>query len=153
MRADNRVKIERFLQQKVIAVAGFSTSGNQPGNVIYKKLIKNGYKAYAVNPKGGEHDGITIYKNIESLPERVQAIVACTPPEATLDLLRVAAKLDIKHFWVHRSFGPGSSHPDAFRIADENGIELIPAGCPMMFIKPDIIHSFMKSIICFQNKI
>jgi predicted CoA-binding protein len=133
-------KINAFLQLENIAVLGYSTDKNQPANSIYKKLTKNGYKVFAVNPKADQIKDVECYPNIKSIPEQVQGAVLCTPTHATEGAVKECAENGINHVWMHKGLAAGSYEPQAFETAKELGLEVIPGGCPMMFVKPDIFH-------------
>lgn len=135
-----QTKIDAFLQLRSIAVLGYSTDRNQPANAIYKKLESNGYTVFAVNPKADQIQDITCYPNIASIPEQVQGAVLCTPAHATKTAVKECAANDIQQVWIHKGIGAGSYDAQAFATAKELGLEVIPGGCPMMFVRPDIFH-------------
>jgi predicted CoA-binding protein len=136
-------KIEAFLQLKSIAVFGYSSQGNQPANAIYKKLKDNGYKVFAVNPKAEQVEDVPCYPDVKSIPEAVEGAVLCTPASATEQAVKDCAESNITYVWMHTGFGPGSYATEAFQVAKDFGIEVIPGGCPMMYVKPDIFHRCM----------
>ncbi len=143
MNAKYKPMINAFLQLKSIAVLGYSTDRNQPANFIYKKLIKNGYKVFAVNPKADQINDVDCYPDVKSIPEQVQGAVLCTPANATNQAVKDCAESNINHIWIHKGIGPGSLDAQAFETAKELGLEVIPGGCPMMYVKPDIFHRCM----------
>lgn len=112
-------------------------------NAIYKKLEKNGHKVFAVNPKADQIKDVACYPNLASISERIQGAVLCTPAAATQQAVKECAESNITHVWMHRGTGPGSYDPEAFETAKKLGMEVIPGGCPMMFVQPDLIHKCM----------
>ena len=143
MNAVYKPKIKAFLQLKKIAVLGYSSQSNQPANAIYKKLIDNGYEAFAVNPKADQIHDAPCFPDVKSILESVQGAVLCTPAGATEQAVKDCAERGITHVWMHTGMGPGSYHHNAFETAKKLGLEVIPGGCPMMYIKPDIFHKCM----------
>ena len=143
MNAIYKPKIEAFLQLKNIAVLGYSSQGNQPSNAIYKKLKDNGYKVFAVNPKADQIKDVPCYPDVMSIPDRVQGAVLCTPASAAEQAVKDCADHDITQVWMHTGMGPGSYDQKAFATAKKLGMEVIPGGCPMMYVKPDIFHRCM----------
>ena len=143
MNAIYKKKIDAFLQLERIAVLGYSTDKNQPANAIYKKMEKNGYKVFAVNPKADQIKDVVCYPNLGSIPEKIQGAVLCTPAHATLQAVDECAQNNIIHIWMHQGIGPGSYDSEAFQASKKKGMEVIPGGCPMMFIQPDLIHRCM----------
>jgi hypothetical protein len=143
MNAKYKPRIESFLQSKSIAVLGYSSQGSQPANAIYEKLKKNGYRVFAVNPKADQIREVPCYPDVKSIPEAVEGAVVCTPAHASEQAIKECAEKGIAQVWMHTGFGPGSYSPEAFKTAKELGLAVIPGGCPMMYVKPDIFHRCM----------
>ena len=136
-------KIEAFLQLKNIAILGYSSLDNQPANAIYKKLKDNGYKVFAVNPKAAQIKDVPCYPDVKSIPEPVQGAVLCTPANVAEQVVKECAEQNITNIWMHTGMGPGSYHPKAYETAKKLNLEVIPGGCPMMYVKPDFFHKCM----------
>ena len=150
---DIRIAAEKFLKFKSIAVVGVSSKGDTAANIIYKKLREQKYNIFAVNPHAEKVEGDTCYPTLQSIPKRVEAVVIGTPPDVTPKIVEECTLLGIKNIWIHRSFGNGSFHPDALKIAKENGLSLIPGGCPMMFSDPvDPAHKCMRWFLKMTGK-
>ena len=133
-------KIENFLELEAIAVLGYSTNPSLPANSIYKKLERNGYTVFAVNPKADQIKDVECFPDLKSIPAHVQGAVLCTPTHATEGAVKECAENGIHHVWMHKGLAAGSYEPQAFETAKELVLEVIPGGCPMMFVKPDIFH-------------
>lgn len=137
--------VNEFLAQKRIAVAGVSSEKADAANSIFRKLRDAGYEVYPTNPRVREVEGTTCYPDIASIPGGVDAVVAVTPPAATLEVARECAALGVRHLWMHRSFGPGSVSEEAVALCREKGVRVIPGGCPMMFCGPvDVGHKCIR---------
>jgi predicted CoA-binding protein len=52
------------------------------------------------------------------------------------DIVRQGAEVGVSRVWMHRSFGTGSVSESATQFCRDNGIAVIPGGCPMMFCPP-----------------
>lgn len=143
MNAVYKPKIETFLQLKSIAVLGYSSQGNQPANAVYRKLKDNGYQVYAVNPKADQIKDVPCYPDVKSIPEPVQGAVLCTPVSVSEQAVKDCAENNITQVWMHTGMGPGSYDHQAFETAKKLGLEVIPGGCPLMYVKPDIFHKCM----------
>lgn len=140
--------VERFLAQERIAVAGVSRDKNQAANVIYRKLRDSGYKVFPVNPNAETVEGDTCYRDLGSVPGGVDGVVIATHPKVTDQVVQECGELGVRRVWLHRSFGQGSVSEDAVNYCREEGIEVIPGGCPMMFCKPvDIGHRCMRWVL------
>lgn len=151
MQAGFKQAVDHFFASKSIAVAGYSSRGDQPANFIYRKFKELGYPVYAVNPKAAEVTGIDCYKSLDAIPQPVEALVICTHPDVTTEVLKNAIALGIKKVWVHRSFGQGSFSKEAQDLAEKHGIIMIPIGCPMMFLKPDFFHRCMRGVMRWRG--
>jgi uncharacterized protein len=136
--------VQEFLGLKRIGIAGFSSKNDNPGNYIYKKLKDNGYEVIAINPKAADIQGVECYASISSVPEPLDGIVICTHPSITESVIEESAKAGIKLAWIHKAIGEGSYSIAAIEKAKKLGIKVIPIGCPMMFVKPDIFHKCFK---------
>jgi len=136
---------EEFLSLKRIAVAGVSSSRKAVGNYIYDKLIESGYETFAINPSGKEIDGKPSYTDLAATPSPAEGVVLATPPKASLEVVKECARLGIKHVWIHKSVDNGSYSREAEDFCHQNGINIIPMGCPMMFLQPvDLAHKCIK---------
>jgi len=141
--------VEDFLAQQRIAVAGVSRSGSQPANAIFNRLRDTGHDVFPTNPSTDEVEGVPCYPNLSAIPGGVDAVMIAAPPEAVDEIVRECAQLGIKRVWMHRSIDGGSYSASAEAFCHENGIRVIPAGCPMMFDgKVDFGH---KCIRFFMN--
>lgn len=145
-----QTKVDDFLAQKRIAVAGVSRTGQAAGNAIYRKLRDGGYKVFAVNPNAEEIEGDRCFHDLKSIPGGVDAVLIATRPEATEHLVHECAEVGIKRVWMHRSFHMmGSSVSDeAVKYCQEHDISVIAGACPLMFgQQSDGGHRFMRNIL------
>ena len=145
---------EEFLKLSTIAVAGVSSSKKDAANYIYEKLKKSGYKVFAINPNAEEVEGDKAYPNLAAIPGEVEGVVIGTSPKATLEVVKDSVENGVKNIWIHKSFDNGSYSKEAEDICIKNEINLIPAGCPMMFCKPvDFAHKCIKWVLSATGKI
>lgn len=137
-----------FLANKRIAVTGVSRNPQGHGsNVVYQRLRQRGYEVFAVNPNAEQVEGDKSYPDLKSIPGGVSAVVIGTSHQWAETTMRECAELGIKRVWMHRSIGPGSASIAAADYGREQGIEVIPGGCPLMF-EPvaDAAHKAMKFV-------
>jgi hypothetical protein len=154
MNAAYQTKLDRFLAARRVAVAGYSFQPDPgtPANAIYDKLKANGREVFAVNPHAPADPPVPAFASVAEIPGGVEAVMICTPPQATMEVLEACAAQGIRHAWIHRSVNSGSYVPEAEPYAKEHGIELITFGCPMMFVTPDIAHRCMRWVFKVQGK-
>jgi len=148
-------KVDDFLSQKTIAVAGVSrNSSTEAANIIYKKLKDSGYQVYPINPQAETVEGDTCYADLKSIPGKADGVVICTRPEVSLNIVKECIELDIKRVWMHRSFGPGSVSEEAAELGRKNEIMVIAGACPMMYCQPvDFGHKCMHWILKVFGKL
>ncbi|MBM3791802.1 MAG: CoA-binding protein [Acidobacteria bacterium] len=141
--------IREFLSNKTIAVAGVSRSGGaSPANSIFRKLRGAGYRVYPVNPNAETVEGVACYPDVKSLPDKADAVMIVTTPAVCEQIVRQCREAGIRHVWMHRSFGRGSVSDAAVRYCRENGISVIPGGCPMMHCEPvDFGHKCVRWVL------
>jgi len=137
--------IERFLQEKRIAVAGVSRRGDVAANAVFKKLMSCGYDVFPVNPNADEVEGVTCYPDLASIPGDLGGVIIATHPEVSADIARQCKDRGVPRVWFHRSFGSGSVSLEAVDECRRLGIEAIVGGCPLMFCEPvDLGHKCVK---------
>ncbi len=146
--------VKDFLAQKVIAVVGVSDKRETGCNLNYKKFKEAGYKVYAVNPRIATFDGAPCYPDLQSIPEKPDAVFMLTSPRVTKQIVQQCVDLGIKHVWMHCMMGtkPGLSAADtsvsqfAVQMCRANGIAVIPGSCPAQFLRPDFSHDLMRKM-------
>lgn len=140
-------KVEDFLSQQRIAVAGVSRTGKATGNAIYKRLRDKGYEAIAVNPNADEIEGEPCYRNVKAIPGKVDGVIVVTRPKDTEQIVRDCAEADIRRVWMHHGIhGGGTSVSEpAVQYCNQHNITVITGVCPLMFGKPsDGFHRLLK---------
>lgn len=146
--------VDDFLAQKRIAVTGVSRKGDVAANAIYRKLRGAGYEVFATNPNTDKIEGDPCYPDLKSIPGGVDGVVIATHPAVSEQVAAECVDLGISRVWIHRSIGDGSLSEKAVTICRENGISVIPAGCPMMFVDPvDFGHKCMKWMFSMTGRI
>lgn len=147
--------VQDFLDQKKIAVVGVSDKRETGCNLAYRKFKEAGYAVSGVNPRLAAFEGDPCYPDLQSIPEKPDAVFILTNPSITEQIVQQCVDLDIKHVWMHCLMGtkPGlaasmtSVSQDAVRMCRENGITVIPGSCPNQFLKPDFGHRLMRMMM------
>lgn len=137
-----------FLAQKRIAIVGVSRNSSEAANFIFRRLRDTGHDVIPVNPRAPKLEDTKCYATLSAVPGTIDAVVVCTPPAATADIVRDCANRGITRVWLHRALGSGSVSKDALSIAQENHLTLIPGACPAMFCNPvDLGHRCMRWVL------
>ena len=81
--------LDALFQPKSVVLVGVSARAGSVGNLLLKNLTHSGFEGSitAVNPKGGVIDGISVFKDVDELPEAAELAVICTPPHTIPDLI------------------------------------------------------------------
>lgn len=146
--------VQDFLAQKVIAVVGVSDQRETGANRNYKIFKQHGYRVYPVNPRISAFDAVPCYPDLESIPEKPDAVFMLTSPRVTEQIVRQCVDLGVKHVWMHCLMGtkPGlaagstSASPAAVEICKKHGIAVIPGSCPAQFLGADFGHGIMRRL-------
>lgn len=135
--------IKLFLDQKDVAIAGISRKPEKFGNAIFKEMTLKGFHLYPVHPEIIEHEGVQCFSSIEKLPSEVTALIICTKPDKTLQLVKDAIDKGIHHIWLQQ----GAKNEDAVNYALNHNINLIYGRCILMFADPvNSVHKFHRFI-------
>lgn len=81
------MQLDAIMKPKSIAVVGASTRAHTIGNDILKRLVAYGFKGaiLPVNPKGGEIEGLPVFKDVADLPEGVDLAVVVVNASRVLE--------------------------------------------------------------------
>ncbi|MEW5847658.1 MAG: CoA-binding protein [Myxococcota bacterium] len=146
--------VEEFLAQKRIAVVGVSRTKKDAANGIFVKLRDEGYQVFAVNPNATVVEGAPCYARVSDIPGGVDAVVIVTRPEATEEVVRDCHRVGVTRVWMHNNtFLPGSTSEAAVAFCREHDMKVIPAGCPMMHLSPDVGHACMRWVLQVSGRL
>jgi len=144
-------KVEEFLAQKRIAVAGVSRDkGHHPvGNLIYNRLKTTGHDVFAVNPNMETFEGNRCYPNLQAIPGGVDGVVVITRPQATEQIVRDCVQAHVPRVWMHQSVASGTSvSQEAVDYCREHDVSVIAGACPMMYGPgADVPHRCMRWVM------
>jgi uncharacterized protein len=145
-------KVNDFLAQKRIAVAGVSRSGGHHpvGNLIYRRLKTTGHDVFAVNPHMQTFEGDRCYPDLKSIPGGVDGVVIITRPEVTEQIVHDCADAGVRRVWMHQSMARNGSSvsPAAVNYCREHDMSVIAGACPMMYGPgTDVPHTCMRWLL------
>jgi acyl-CoA synthetase (NDP forming) len=87
-------KVRALLAPRTVAVAGVSEKGMNPGRIILRNLLRDGFDPAAltvIKPGGAVIDGVPCVPSIEALPERVDLLVLAIAAAQAPDAIAAAA--------------------------------------------------------------
>jgi uncharacterized protein len=134
--------IDRFIEDKNIAIIGVSKDERKWGNALVKELAKEGYSVFPVHPEIKEAAGTRCYSSLDDLPENVTNLLLAVQPKVTEAIVNKINPQKIKRIWMQRGAGKGSGSESAIKECKEKGIEVVYGFCPLMFFSPGGIHGF-----------
>ena len=120
--------VKDFVSRRTFAIAGVSRSGEKYGNLVFRDLKAKGYKLYPIHPEASTLEGVAVYKDFDSLPEKVDGVILVVPPAQTEKMIREAAAAGGKRVWMQ----PGAESEAAIQFCEENGILEVYNMCIMV---------------------
>ncbi|MDJ0699100.1 MAG: CoA-binding protein [Woeseiaceae bacterium] len=139
---------ETFWENDCFAVVGDQARQNFP-ILTYRGLKKLGKSVFPVDPTVDDIEGDHAYATLESLPEKVDAVVLEVPKEDTRDWVAKAADAGIKDVWIHM----GRETPEALTLAHDKGLNARTGTCAVMYVKQEpSYHSIHKWIAKLAGK-
>jgi len=112
------------MPQPTVAILGASADRGKFGNKSVRAHALAGYTVYPVNPKGGEIEGLTVYRTLAEVPvEHLQRVSVYLPPALSWQALDEIAAKGCDEVW----FNPGTANPEVLAKAQQLGLNAIPA--------------------------
>ncbi len=108
-----------MLQQKIWAVVGDANNPEKPAFRVVNTLIRNGYEAYIVHPKGGHRT----FPSLRTLLRKPHVVCLVINPIAGAVFLQEAHDLGIQHIWIQ----PGADTPEILARCRELNLDCIQA--------------------------
>jgi len=135
-------RYEKFFENNSFAVVGESASRAFP-KLTYNGLKASGKTVFPVDPTVGEVEGDKTYQDLQSLPQKPEAVVLEVPKEKTLEWVKKAADAGIMNLWMHMN----TDTPEALALAEEKGMNTYHGTCAAMYAVPGFsFHSIHKWI-------
>jgi predicted CoA-binding protein len=148
--------VDDFLAQENIAVTGVSRTREDAANLIFRRLMETGHQVFPVNPNAVTIDNQPCYPDLKSIPAKIDAVVIVNKPQIAEQICHECADIGVSRVWMHRSMEMlgGSVSEPAVDFCRQNGIKVIPGGCPMMFCgKVDFGHKMMRWMLSITRKL
>jgi uncharacterized protein len=107
-----------------VAILGASSDHSKYGNKSVRAHLQSGYTVYPVNPKGGEIEGLHVYRSLAEIPPgKLDRISVYLPPAVGLQVLGEIAARGCGELWLN----PGSDSPEMVEQARAMGLNVIQA--------------------------
>ncbi|MBM4015665.1 MAG: CoA-binding protein [Planctomycetes bacterium] len=121
---DLAAAIRAFLAAPPFAVVGASNDPAKFGARVLAAYRRAGLRAYPVNPREREVQGLPCHPNLAALPEPVLNVSIITPPAVTERIVEEAARAGARCVWMQ----PGAESDAAVARARGLGLEVISGG-------------------------
>ncbi len=116
------------MSKRTVAILGASADRGKFGNKSVRAHVQAGYEVFPVNPKGGQIEGLTVYRSLAEVPlEHLSRISVYLPPLVGLAALEKIAAKGSDEVW----FNPGSESAEILARARGLGINAI-ADCSIV---------------------
>ncbi len=108
---------------KTVAVIGASADRSKYSNKAIRAYLRQGWRVYPVNPKGGEIEGLQAYASVDQIPNKIDRVTLYLPPPLGIQALPGIAKAKPAEFFVN----PGAESEDFVAEARKLGLDPILA--------------------------
>ena len=125
--------IQKFIDDKKLAIVGASNNKDNFGTFLLKELKKLGYEPVPVNPGCEEIEGIACVPTVKELPPEIENVILAVPADLTGKIAEEAIGTPVKRVWMIRGFGKGAYSEETHELCRNNNIEVVHGFCPMMF--------------------
>jgi predicted CoA-binding protein len=127
--SDQHDLISDFVNHRAWAVVGASRDPRKFGYQVFRSLRDAGYVVYPVNPKGGELEGVKVYRSLAELPQPPDVVDMVVPPAVTEQVVREVHELGLTRIWMQ----PGAESEASVRYCREHGIQVVQQACAMVW--------------------
>ena len=125
-----------FLSGSSVAVYGISPNRQTIAAEVSKKLLAAGWKVFNIHPQGGPG----YYTNLESLPEKAEAVYIATNPVSASEIIDQAIAIGAKRIWLQF----GAYNKELIQKCKDAGLA-VHAGCLLMYIpNAGFMHSLHR---------
>lgn len=109
--------------QKTVAVVGASADRGKFSNKAVRAYVKQGWRVFPVNPKGGEIEGLPVYRTLSDIDVALDRVTIYLPPKLGIEMLADVAAAAPKEFFVN----PGAESEELIVKAQSLGLDPIVA--------------------------
>jgi len=106
-----------------VAEIGASNDRTRWGNKSVRAFQQRGFKVYPVHPTDTNVEGLTTYKSISEVPERLDLVTVYVRPQVLLKLLPEIAAKGCDELWLN----PGTESDQVLAEAERLKLNVIQA--------------------------
>lgn len=108
---------------KTVVVLGASADRSKYSNKAVRAYLRQGWKVFPVNPRGGEIEGLAVHTSVDQIGERIDRVTLYLPPAVGVAALPAIAAAKPGEFYVN----PGAESDELVAKARQLGLEPILA--------------------------
>ena len=109
------------MNQQSVAIVGASANRAKFGNKSLRAHVEQGFDVYPVNPRGGEIEGLKVFKTLDEIPVKLDRISMYLPPERGLAMIDLIAEVGCQELWLN----PGTASRELVTRAEALGLNVI----------------------------
>jgi uncharacterized protein len=94
------IEQEILNKYKCVAMVGASTNPERPSYEVAEYLLGEGYNVIPVNPNAKVILGKACYKDLASIPEKIEIVDIFRRPEEVMSVIEEAIKIGAKAVWM-----------------------------------------------------
>jgi predicted CoA-binding protein len=118
--------IERLVREsRTVAVVGLSADPSRPSAGVARYLVRAGLRVFPVNPALTEWQGLTAYKSLADVPERIDVVDVFRRPEHVPGIAREAVAVGAGALWLQL----GVISAAAASVAADAGLDVVMDRC------------------------
>lgn len=106
-----------------VAIIGASADPSKYGHKAVRAYLRRGWTVYPVSPRGGEIEGLPVFKSIVDVPRPIGRISMYVPPPVGMAMLNDLAAANAEEIY----FNPGSESDELIEAARAKGLNPIVA--------------------------
>ena len=118
--------IERLVREsRTVAVVGLSADPSRPSSGVARYLVRAGLTVFPVNPALTEWQGLTAYKSLADIPERIDIVDVFRRPEYVPGVAHEAVAVGAGALWLQL----GVISVPAATVAADAGLDVVMDRC------------------------
>jgi len=126
-------QVNEFLTYRRLALVGVSGNPKDFTRGLFREFVDRGYDVVPVHPGIAQIEGRPCFARVGAIDPPVESALLLTSPAVTEEVVRDCAAAGVRHVWMYRAAGAGAVSAHALAFCRENGINVIPGECPLMF--------------------
>ena len=145
--------ISEFLAIKRFAMVGVSRSPRDFSRKLFDELTRRGYDVIPVNPGAVVIENKRCFSRLEDITPPITSALLMTPPSLSDRILLECANAGITLVWIYGISGEKDISPNARKICQDHGIQIVPGYCPFMFMhRGAFYHKFHAALWRFMGR-